>query len=239
MTNIPPIHQATNCFRNEDGEWFATIRHGGCDPRVEIGDEVCVNGRKDAQWLTTIIAIKERKRDSSIVFCGQPPWSPDRETVRMERAATARRALLDVSETEELHRIRGAVGVCLKCGEFADDCACKRRALAEAEQRLMNTQAEKAREEQDRAEAAERKRIDTILATLTDERWEELTAMHGDDIGAIRDALALPERMLKDPQRDWAPSGTLRHLLTHKRNAWRRKAPAAWTAAIEQFQGNG
>ena len=185
MTNLAPIHQATNCFRNEEGEWFASIRHTSVVQEVEIGDEVCVNGRKGAQWMTTIIAIKERTRDRTDILCGQPPWSPNRETLTMERTATARRTLLDIAETERRNHIRTEAGLCRNCGEFPDDCACKRTALAEAEQQRMNAQADKAREEQNKAQIAEREHIDTALATLTDERWQELTRLHGDDIPSL------------------------------------------------------
>ena len=117
-------------FKSCDDAFSAKIKVTGHDghERPQIGDLVKVRGRKGAEFIAPIIAIRHEGYSNVHVVTEYPPWVADSYLARQERSrAEALRSTLEARKDARLMDVRQQLNLCVVCGEGdLAACACVR-----------------------------------------------------------------------------------------------------------------
>lgn len=205
--------------RLEPGERYSVfVQASPSGTLPDINDRVRARGRRGAEWIGTIAAVRMTTDDGAWVVLAEPPPWIDPATVA--RAET--QALRELHDT----RTRQQAGVCLACDEPAEpECPCvgrkREQAAAKREARL--------KEEAEAAEAAaakaERDKAPAALATLGNLPVDEIRAViesAGYDLQVAGKKLGLIDMRHRDGwgcQKGASTKQQLSNWLRRKRNA--------------------
>ena len=168
-------------FRSSDDEFSAKIKLGEDRHMPEFGDLVWVQGRKGAEFIAPILALRNATYSIVHVITADPPWSADSYLARQERSwAKALNSRLQARKEARLMDVREQENLCVVCGEpDLDACACVRsqrerlaqekREAADQERRAAKQAAErKAQQEHAEQCRAHNERADAARANLTE-----------------------------------------------------------------------
>ena len=142
-------------FRSSDDHFSAKIRLGEDRRMPEIGDLVLVQGRKGAEFIAPILALRNATYSIVHVITANPPWSSDSYLAKQERSwAEAIHSRLEARKKARLMDVREQENLCVVCGE-PDLAAC---ACVRAERERLAQEKREAAEQVERAakQAAER-----------------------------------------------------------------------------------
>ena len=209
--------------RLEPGERYSVfVPADGSGALPEIGDRVLARGRRGAEWIGTVAAMRgTEERGAWVVLAEPPPW--------VDSAAAAR---AEVEALLELRRARAReqAGVCAACGEPVEpECPCvakeREKAAARRETRLQE-QSALAREKADADAAAAREQTArAALAELDDLAVDEVRAVieaAGYDLQAAGENLGLAD------YKRGGTYGSTRTVWAQLKGWLRRRGNAAW-----------
>ena len=214
----------------EPGERYSVFVHATPSGTLpDIGDRVRARGRRGAEWIGTIAAVRMTREDGAWVVLAEPPPWVDAAAV----AEAEREALLALRQT----KTREQAGVCVACGEPAEpECPCvtkeRERAAAQREARLEQQAADAKETAAADAAAARARAGQAALAGLDDLPADEVRAIiegAGYDLQAAGEKLGLIEYKRGGI---YSAYGTRKTVWTQLKSWLKRSRNAAWAPEV-------
>lgn len=136
-----PVEWAGTPERYKSGEEYAvkiTLDRAPEQRTPRLGELVRVQGRKGADFIAPIIAIRNATPTIVHAVTDYPPWIDESYVERRERRR------VDALKKSRTVAVRESLGLCIICGAEPQACACVVRAEAAAKESTERLEAERA-----------------------------------------------------------------------------------------------